>query len=139
MDISTRRAVYEILRDECNETPRVIFIASHLIAELEPTLDSAVIIDKGTLVLHDSIENLRQSAYQVQGDQQTVTSFSAKRQVIYFEAGDLHSTAVVHEPADETVIRETTTAGLRVSAVQVEDLYLYLTDERKGGDLSCLR
>jgi ABC-2 type transport system ATP-binding protein len=139
MDISARKAVYEILLDEFNHNPRVFFISSHLIAELEPTLNSAVIIDKGKLLLHSSIEDMRQSAYQIQGDEQAVTLFSTDKQVIHREVGDIHSTAVIYESASEEIAQEAATVGLRLSAVPIEDLYLYLTNDRKGGDLSCLR
>ena len=138
MDVTVRKAAYEILVREYSENPRLFIIASHWTSEIEGFLDDVLILDEGRLVLHDSIEGMRQSAYRLEGDQATLDAFIVDKDVIHRTAGETKSSAVVREPASERLIRETQEMNLRLSAVRPEDLYVYLTHENKGGDLECL-
>ncbi|MCL2746239.1 MAG: ABC transporter ATP-binding protein [Coriobacteriia bacterium] len=138
MDVTVRKAVYEVLVREYAENPRAFVISSHLMSEIENFLDDVLIIDQGKLVLHDSIENMRQSAYRLQGSREILESFCTGKRVLYKEHAETKSLAVIHEAADERVLREAQELGLNLSAVRPEDLYVYLTQEYKGGDLESL-
>ncbi|MCL2525825.1 MAG: ABC transporter ATP-binding protein [Coriobacteriia bacterium] len=138
MDVAVRKAAYEVLVREYSEHPRCFIIASHLMAELENLLDSILILDAGKLVLHDSIDELRQSAYQLRGPAAALEAFTAGKKIIRVDQGEITTTVVVHEPAAEEVQREAQAAGLHVSALSPEELYICLTQESKGGDLECL-
>jgi len=138
MDITVRKAAYEILMREYSEHPRTFIIASHLISEVENVLDDVLILDDGKIALHASIENMRQSAYQIQGDKTAIEAFVTGKKVIHKDFAETLSTVVIYEPATEATAQEAHSAHLRLSAVRPEDLYVYLTHERKGGDLECL-
>ena len=138
MDVTVRKAIYEILMREYSENPRTFIVSSHLMGELEGALNSILILDEGKLVLHDSIESMRESAYQIQGDGAIVERYCVGRKVIHQDVGEMSSTAVIYESANDKVMAEIQVLGLRLSAVRPEELFTYLTRENKGGDLSCL-
>lgn len=138
MDITVRRAAYEVLLREYNEHPRTIIISSHLLSELEGVLSDILLIDKGRMILHENIDDLRQVAYRIQGDKNNLDGFCKDKKVIYYKNGDLNSTAVIHEKPDELTMQTAKAAGLQISSVRAEDLCIYLTRENKEGQLECL-
>jgi len=138
MDVTVRKAAYEILVREYSEHPRIFIIASHWTSEIEGFLDALLIMDDGKLILHDSIEGMRQSAYQLEGDKAIIAKFAVGKDVIHHQVGETKSIAVVREPASDMLVREAREVDLNLSAVRPEDLYVYLTHENKGGDLECL-
>jgi hypothetical protein len=48
------------------------------------------------------------------------------------------SIAIVYEKLSSAAINSAKAAGLRLSAVRLEDLCVYLTQEDKEGELECL-
>ena len=138
MDVTVRKAAYEILVREYAENPRAFIISSHLLGEIESFLDDVLIIDEGKLVVHDSVENLHQSAYRLQGEQAILESFAVGKKIIFEDGAEIKSTVVIYESVSELTQREAQELGLTLTAVRPEDLYVYLTQERKGGDLECL-
>ena len=138
MDVTVRKTVYEILLREYNEYPRTVIISSHLMSELEGILTDVLLIDEGKLVLHDTIDNLRQSAYLLEGGREALDRFCVGKEVIYQKQGETGSVAVVFGHADEGHIQSAQSLGLKLSAVRPEDLCVYLTRESKEGELECL-
>jgi len=138
MDVTVRRAVYEILLREYNECPRTFIVSSHLMSELEGILTDVLLIDGGKLVLHDTIDHLRQSAYLLEGDVEALDKFCQGKEVISRKQGETGAAVVVFEEADKDCVQEAGARGLKLSAVRPEDLCVYLTRENKEGELKCL-
>ncbi|MCL2654500.1 MAG: ABC transporter ATP-binding protein [Coriobacteriia bacterium] len=138
MDVTVRRAVYEILLREYNEYPRTFIVSSHLMSELEGILTDVLLIDEGKLVLHDTIDHLRQSSYLLEGDSEALDRFCQGKNVIYRKQGETGAAAVIFEEAGEGCVQEAGARGLKLSAVRPEDLCVYLTRENKEGELECL-
>ncbi|MCL2250244.1 MAG: ABC transporter ATP-binding protein [Oscillospiraceae bacterium] len=137
MDVTVRKAAYEVLLREFSENPRTIIVSSHLLSEIEGILSEIILIDDGKLVLYEDIDELRQRAYRIEGEESAVNSFADNKNVIYKKTG-LASETVIYEELTEEVKRRATELGLTVSTVRAEDLCVYLTRENKGGELECL-
>jgi len=137
MDVTVRKAAYEILLREFSEHPRTFIVSSHLLSEIEGILSDIILIDEGKLVLHEEIDELRQRAYRVEGELSAVDTFTIGRSIIHKKTG-LTTEAIVFEQLTETAAAEAKRQGLTVSAVRPEDLCIYLTKENKEGELECL-
>jgi len=138
MDIAVRKAAYEVLLREYAEHPRCFVISSHLLSEIEGVLSDILLIDGGKLLLHQSMEELHQSAYRLEGEPDALDKFNQGRNVIWRTNGETGSAAVIYEKADEEAAENAARLGLRLSAVRAEDLCVYLTRENKEEELSCL-
>ena len=137
MDVMARKAAYEILLRDYTEHPRTIIVSSHFLAELESVLSDILLIDEGLLVFFSNIDDLRQSAYRVEGEKDAVDAFRAGKNTIYMKSG-ISSEAVIMEAFDGDAAASARQNGLRVSAVRPEDICAYLTSGNKEGDLECL-
>lgn len=138
MDVTVRKAAYEVLLREYAENPRTIIISSHLLSEIEGVLSDIILIDAGKLILHKSIDELRQSAYMLDGDLIVLERFCQGKNVIWRKSGETGNIAVIYEKINDTALQAAVAAGLRLSAVRTEDLCVYLTRENKEGELECL-
>ena len=137
MDITVRKAAYEVLLRDYSIHPRTIIISSHLLGEMENILSDILLIDEGRPVLFENIDDLRQGAYRIEGKKSAVDSFAAGKQVVYYQGG-INCEAVIKEKVGDTIQEQAQRSGLRVSPVRPEDLCVYLTRENKEGELSCL-
>ena len=138
MDVTVRKAVYEILLRDFNEYPRTFIISSHLLSEIEGVLSDILLIEQGELVLHNSIDDVRQSSYRIDGKQQAIEKFILDKKTITQQKNEFSSFAIVHEPLTEATEMVAKALGLSVSAVRAEDLCIYLTRQNKEDELKCL-
>lgn len=137
MDVTVRKAAYEVLLRDYAEHPRTIIISSHQLSEVESILSDILLIDEGKSVLFDNIDELRRIAYRVEGEKVAVDSFGAGKQIIYYKDG-ISCDAVIKETLDDAVCDRARQNGLKISNVRPEDLCVYLTRENKEGELECL-
>ena len=137
MDVTVRKAVYEVLLREFSEHPRTFIVSSHLLSEIEGILSDIILIDDGKLALYENIDELRQKAYRIEGEQNAVEAFAVGKNIIY-KKGGLSAETVIYEELSEKVSAEAKKQNLTVSAVRAEDLCIYLTMENKEGELECL-
>jgi len=138
MDVTVRKAAYEILLKEYTEYPRTFIISSHLLNELEGVLSDILLIENGSLVLHNSIDEIRQSAYRVDGETSLLNDFCSDKKVIAKQFSPMQSYMIIQEPLNEIVKQSALSRGLEISTVRPEDLCIYLTKQDKEEELQCL-
>jgi ABC-2 type transport system ATP-binding protein len=138
MDVTIRKAAYEILLRDFTEHPRTFIISSHLLSEIEGVLSDILLIEQGKLVLHSSIDDVRQSAYRIDGNQQAIEEFIIGKKTIFQKKNEFSGFAIVHEPFTELVAEVAKARGLSVATVRAEDLCVYLTRRNKEDELECL-
>ncbi|QUH26375.1 ATP-binding cassette domain-containing protein [Serpentinicella alkaliphila] len=137
MDITVRRSVYEVLLRDYTENPRTIIISSHLLSELEGILSEIILINKGQLLLYKDIDEMKEIAYRVDGNADSILNFTRDKKVIYSRTGLLYSFSIVFgNLKDEMSIA--TKSNITLSTLRPEDLCMYLTQENKEEELKCL-
>lgn len=138
MDITVRRAAYEVLLRDYAQNPRTFIISSHLFQEMESVLSDILLIEQGELLLHKNIDDFRNSAYRIDGESSIIEDYMQTKNVLKYQNSPLQSYAIIYEdfsPALQYHIKE---LGLTVSAVSSEDLCIYLTKQNKEEALACL-
>jgi len=138
MDITVRKSAYEILLRDYTEHPRTFIISSHLLAELEGLLSDILLIEEGRVVLNKPIDDVRQSAYRVDGTMPAITRHTEGKNVISLKSNELNTYAVIYENPTSAAIEQAKAQGLTVSPVRPEDLCVYLTQQNKEDELKCL-
>jgi ABC-2 type transport system ATP-binding protein len=66
LDPSARRALYDAVRDHVNRYEATAIVTTHVIADVERIGDDVAIIDRGRLLLHAPLEDLRDNVRQVE-------------------------------------------------------------------------
>jgi ABC-2 type transport system ATP-binding protein len=138
MDVTVRKAAYEILLRDYTEYPRTFIVSSHLLSELEGMLSDIILIDNGKLVFHKTVDDIRQSAYRADAVKDMLDIFCQNKKVIFRESSDIVSYAVIYEPLTNDVLNYAKIKGIKISPVRPEELYVYLTKSDKEDELECL-
>jgi ABC-2 type transport system ATP-binding protein len=128
LDANHRELFYRELLARYAEKPSTIVISTHLIGEVEAVLEEAVIIHRGSILLHQNVESLLRSAYTVSGDAQNVDVFTAGKKVIGTESLGRFKSATVHEQPDDAMRATAATSGLDISAPSLQKLFIELTN-----------
>jgi ABC-2 type transport system ATP-binding protein len=138
MDVTVRKSAYEILLRDFTEHPRTIIISSHLLSELEGILSDILLIEQGQAVLNKPIDDIRQSAYRIDGSLPAIQGYTSGKKVLAHKKSELSSFAVVYESCTEAVVENAKKQGLTVSPVTPEELCVFLTQQNKEAELECL-
>ncbi len=128
MDEAVRTDFYRALLKDYIALPRTILISSHHLAEIENLLEDILLIDKGTVYFHESVEDLREYAIFASGPIEVVNSWMKDKQVINSKKVNEHYQSVIVKA--ESI--ETAPSEITIKPVSVSSLCRYVTEEVKG-------
>lgn len=130
MDSTVRHDVYRALLKDYIRFPRTVILSSHQIQEIEHLLEDVLMLDHGKLVVHASVDELRDYALKISGDALLVQKAVESAEVIYKENLGNNELAVVIKKTDDFQL---TNPNLSQELVPIHDLLTYMTKGRKGG------
>jgi ABC-2 type transport system ATP-binding protein len=130
MDAPTRYAFYDELLKDYLERPRTILFSTHHIDEVASLLEHVVILDRGTVLLHDRADDVRTKGTEVTGPADQVDAFTAGLTLLHERSlGSTRSVAVL-ERFDPDRQRAATAAGLDLGPIDLQDLFVHLTNRK---------
>lgn len=123
--------VQEILEDYLRH-PRIIIFSTHFISEVEHILGDVLILDRGKLLYHESVDDLRFKSCSVTGDTSAIDalvqtydlhplsskSLGSQKEIILFE----HLPSFAQIAAQEK--------GLTLSRPSLQELFVHITDKQ---------
>jgi len=65
LDPSARQGLYDELRDRVTESEATAVVATHIIGDIERIADDVAIIDRGRVIVHAALEDLREQVREV--------------------------------------------------------------------------
>ena len=82
LDANHRELFYDLLLKDYENSQRTIIIATHLIEEVSNIIEEVVLIDKGKVLLQDSVDSLLEAGYSVSGLANEVDAYCVDKNVI---------------------------------------------------------
>lgn len=129
LDANHRELFYSLLLKEFENNERTLIIATHLIEEVSNIIEEVVLIDKGKILVQETVEELLEKGYSVSGAAQEVDRYCVGRNVIgYDELGGLKVAYVLGE---KTVLPQE--SNLQITAMNLQKLFVKMT-EKGGGE-----
>lgn len=129
LDANHRELFYSLLLKEFENNERTLIIATHLIEEVSNIIEEVVLIDKGKILVQETVEELLEKGYSVSGAAQEVDHYCVGRNVIgYDELGGLKVAYVLGE---KTVLPQE--SNLQITAMNLQKLFVKMT-EKGGGE-----
>jgi ABC-2 type transport system ATP-binding protein len=83
MDASARYRFYDILLEEYETHPRTFIISTHLIDEVSNLFEEVILIQNGSMLLHESTEEMKNKSLKVTGSKDKIDVFSEGKNVIH--------------------------------------------------------
>lgn len=122
LDATARHIFYDELLRDYSEHPRTIILSTHLINEMDRLLERVVILDRGRVVRHADVEELRGGSYQVAGRASAVEEFVRGRRALSTRSIGGLGTAVVDGVLGDEDRGTAARLGLEISPVSLQDL-----------------
>ena len=127
LDANHRELFYELLLQDYENYERTIIIATHLIEEVANIIEEVVLIDKGRVLLQETVETLMNKGYCISGLAGEVDDYCKHKNVIgYDELGNLKLAYILGEK--EQLPKN---SRLQISNMNLQKLFVKLTE--KGG------
>ena len=128
LDANHRELFYDLLLKDYEDGERTIIIATHLIEEVANIIEDVVLIDKGKILLQESVERLLETGYSISGITKEVDDYCTDKNVIGYD--ELGSLKIAYVLGEKTPLPEN--SNLQISAMNLQKLFVKLTE--KGGN-----
>lgn len=138
IDFEKRKLAYEVLLRDYIENPRTILISSHNLAELKPILSEMVLIHEGKVIFYEEMDTIREMLFRADGEKEQAEAFLNREEIITVNSGELGTYFIGRGSVNGEFAKEVKKAGMKISAVEPEDVCVYLTSKRKESELECL-
>ena len=126
LDAGHRELFYRSLLETYADRPRMFLLSTHLIEEVAGVIEDVIIIDKGKILRTDSVENLLRSGYNITGAAAAVDDYCRGKDVLGCDTvGGIKTAAVLGRAEDVP-------AGLTVSPLDLQKLFIRMTEKREG-------
>lgn len=133
LDVAVRKEFYNILIKDYMENPRTLIISSHLMSELENLLEEMILIHDGKLVFHKSIEDLQGYGLLLNGKKDIVEPFIKNKKVLKTESFGSSLIAGIENNLTKDDLNYLNENNVDISKASIEDVYIWLTNNRKAG------
>lgn len=133
LDPSARRELYDAIRDHANEHNVTAIVSTHVIGDIERVADELLLLRKGQVDLHAALEDLREQVCEVETSvAHPPRSWSGELRLLgQRETSGVRLTWLRATSGDgASQVREQLTNGDVVRPVNLETLYLALTEYR---------
>jgi ABC-2 type transport system ATP-binding protein len=134
MDEAAQRDFYRALLKDYIAHPRTVILSSHHIEEMEDILEDILLLKGGKAFLHLPMTELTKWGIGIKGATDSVLGLIEKHKVIHQRTVGSHSLyAVIKNDLTLQEQQEAYLAGIELTPVHTSDLFIYLTNETKGG------
>jgi ABC-2 type transport system ATP-binding protein len=134
MDEAVRKDFYRALLKDYIAFPRTIILSSHHINEIEDIIEDVLLLKNGSCYLHLPMSDLKEWAIGIKGNNEAVRDFIQDKEVIYQTNIGVHTMyAVVKNDFPNPSPAQSYLNQLEITPVRSSDLFVYLTNETKGG------
>ena len=122
LDANHRELFYSLLLKEFENNERTLIIATHLIEEVSNIIEEVVLIDKGKILLQETVEELLEKGYSISGVAQEVDHYCEGKNVIgYDELGGLKIAYVLGEKNGFTSRKQSASYGNEFAKTVCQD------------------
>ncbi|GMK38495.1 ABC transporter ATP-binding protein [Paenibacillus sp. CCS19] len=128
LDVLMRERFYRILVEDYAAHPRTIVCSTHLIDEIATVIEQVYIMDAGSILMHDEVDNIRNQSHLLSGDHESVKSFSYGRKVIYREAYGNNDLAAVYGTLGDTDRQLAHHLGITIESLPLQKFFSYLIE-----------
>ncbi|MBN8235863.1 ABC transporter ATP-binding protein [Halobacillus kuroshimensis] len=133
MDAAVRKDFYRALLKDYLAYPRTILLSTHHLEEVEDLLEEIIVLQKGNLLLHTSMEDMKSYAVAVSGRNESMPGWMKHKVFLYEEKQGPYEKTIILENDLTTVEKEELKRnGVQLSAVSASDAFVYMTAEANG-------
>ncbi|WP_418275809.1 ATP-binding cassette domain-containing protein [Isoptericola jiangsuensis] len=131
MDAPTRYAFYDEILADYAEHPRTILLSSHLVEEVERLFEDVVVVDRGTVLLAETAEEMQARGFSLTGPTTAVERIAGARRVLHRQQLGSTVQVTLEGTPDDDDVTGARAAGVEIGSLPLQDLFVRLTDPRR--------
>lgn len=130
LDTGIRKKLYKVLLESYEENPRLIFLSSHHIEEFHTLCDALMVIHDGRVVLHETMETLREKGILLSGEKTFILNIIQSHTVLEQQEMGTKMKVMLDEPYTDEWKHYAQSHGLSIESASLHDYLLNRTEER---------
>ncbi|MFB5660316.1 ATP-binding cassette domain-containing protein [Alteribacillus sp. HJP-4] len=129
MDAPARKLFYDEVLQDYMKHPRTIILSTHLISEMDSLFEEVVMLQEGSMLLHESAEELSARGTTVTGQKENVDRFIEGKKVLNNQVLGATKSAMVYGEITDNDRKAAGALQLELGQMALQDLFIYLTEE----------
>ncbi|MCG7344719.1 ABC transporter ATP-binding protein [Sporosarcina sp. ACRSL] len=132
LDIAMRKKFNEVLLESYEENPRLIFLSSHHIEEIQTLCEALVVIHDGTVLFHEPMETMREKGIWLSGEKTSFSTIIPSHTVMEQQEMGTKMKVMLDEPYTNEWKHFAQSHGLSIEPASLHDYLLNKTEKRNG-------
>jgi len=128
LDVLMRERFYKELLEDYAYHPRTILLSTHLIDEIVPVAERVYIIEAGSILLHDEMDQIRMAAHLIRGNSEAVASFTAGKRVLFTESYGRGTLAAIYEKLNDGDMLQAREMDISIENLTLQKFFSYLIE-----------
>ncbi|CAM4300324.1 ATP-binding cassette domain-containing protein [Saccharibacillus endophyticus] len=129
LDVLMRERFYRTLLEDYAEHPRTVLLSTHLIDEIATVVEKVFIMESGSILMEEEVEQIRERAHLVSGLGAALDTFVQGKRVIHGERYGNAGMAIVYGKLTKEDHKAAESQGLAVEGVPLQKFFAYLIEE----------
>lgn len=129
LDVLMRERFYRTLLEDYAEHPRTVLLSTHLIDEIATVVEKVFIMESGSILMEEEVEQIRERAHLVSGLGAALDTFVQGKRVIHGERYGNAGMAIVYGKLTKDDHKAAESQGLAVEGVPLQKFFAYLIEE----------
>ncbi|GAA0382183.1 ABC transporter ATP-binding protein [Bacillus horti] len=131
LDAGMRKKFYEVLLESYEEHPRLILLSTHHIEEVQPLCESLIVIHQGSVLLNETLDELREKGIWLTGDKEKVDELSKGLNILEKKEVGSVKKVMIDAPFSKEWKERAHANGLSLEKADLQDYLLNITDEKE--------
>ncbi|MEN5074392.1 ABC transporter ATP-binding protein [Isoptericola cucumis] len=127
MDAPTRYAFYDEILADYAEHPRTILLSSHLVEEVARLFEDVVVLDRGSVLLAETAEEMQARGFSLTGPTTAVERIAGDRRVLHRQQLGATVQVTLEGAPDDGEAAAARAAGVEIGVLPLQDLFVRLT------------
>jgi ABC-2 type transport system ATP-binding protein len=127
MDAPSRVLFYEEVLNEYIKHPRTFILSTHLISEMETMFEEVIIIDQGSIIIHEDLDTFKSHGVSVTGSINDVDVFTVDKTILKEQVLGGTKQAMIY--GELTNIEKQQAQHLKFDSISLQELFIHLTKE----------
>lgn len=128
LDVLMRERFYKELLEDYANHPRTILLSTHLLDEIAPIAERVYILDEGSLLLHEEMNQISMAAYLIRGHSDAVAAFTEGKRVLHTESYGHGKLAAIFEKLDDGDRLQARQLDIALEQMTLQKFFSYLIE-----------
>lgn len=128
LDVLMRERFYKELVEDYANHPRTILLSTHLIDEIAPIAERVYIIDEGSILLSDELNQISMAAYLIRGNSDAVSLFTEGKRVLHTESYGHGTIAALYEKLNDKDRMQAHKLDITIEHMTLQKFFSYLIE-----------